>query len=80
MPAEGVLSATVVAPTAAEADSLSTALYVLGPEGLGRVAPAGGPAGAIVVVPGAAAGAVRVLTANLDDEVWALEPGEGVET
>lgn len=80
MPAEGVLSATVVAPTAAEADSLSTALYVLGPEGLARVAPAGGPAGAIVVVPGAAAGAVRVLTANLDDEVLALEPGEGVET
>ncbi|MEN6406939.1 MAG: FAD:protein FMN transferase [Thermoguttaceae bacterium] len=32
-PAEGVLSATVVAPTAALADALSTAFYVLGPEG-----------------------------------------------
>jgi FAD:protein FMN transferase len=31
-PAEGVLSVTVVAPTAALADALSTAFYVLGPE------------------------------------------------
>ncbi|MGA2068808.1 MAG: FAD:protein FMN transferase [Thermoguttaceae bacterium] len=32
-PAEGVLSATALAPNAAWADGLSTALYVLGPEG-----------------------------------------------
>jgi FAD:protein FMN transferase len=31
-PAEGVLSATVIAPTAALADALSTAFFVLGPE------------------------------------------------
>jgi FAD:protein FMN transferase len=80
VPAEGVLSATVVAPTAAEADSLSTALYVLGPAGLARVAPPGGAVGAILVVSGEAAGAVRVLTANLDEETLAIEPGEGVET
>lgn len=30
-PAEGVLSVTVLAPTAAEADALSTAFYVMGP-------------------------------------------------
>jgi thiamine biosynthesis lipoprotein len=30
-PAEGVLSVTVLAPTAAQADALSTAFYVLGP-------------------------------------------------
>jgi thiamine biosynthesis lipoprotein len=80
MPAEGVLSATVVAPTAAEADSLSTAIYVLGPTGLARLAPAGGSVGAILVMPGVAAGAVRVLVANLDAEAFTLEPGEGVET
>jgi len=80
VPAEGVLSATVVAPTAAEADCLSTALYVLGPAGLPRVAPPGGTVGAILVVPGEAAGAVRVLTANLDREALLIEPGEGVET
>jgi thiamine biosynthesis lipoprotein len=80
VPAEGVLSATVVAPTAAEADSLSTALYVLGPAGLAQVAPPGGAVGAILVVPGAAAGAVRVLTANLAEDVLSIETGEGVET
>ena len=31
-PAEGVLSTTVVAPTAALADALSTAFYVMGPD------------------------------------------------
>jgi thiamine biosynthesis lipoprotein len=31
-PAEGVLAVSVVAPTAAEADALSTAFYVLGPQ------------------------------------------------
>lgn len=31
-PAEGVYSATVVAPTAAEADALATAFYILGPQ------------------------------------------------
>jgi thiamine biosynthesis lipoprotein len=80
VPAEGVLSATVVAPTAAEADSLSTALYVLGPEGLTRVAPPGGPVGAILIVPAESSGAVRVLAANLDAETFRLEPGEGVES
>jgi len=79
VPAEGVLSATVVAPTAVEADSLSTALYVLGPTGLTRMAPPGGAVGAILVVPGGAAGAVRVLTANLAEDVLSIETGEGVE-
>ncbi|MBI3893789.1 MAG: FAD:protein FMN transferase [Candidatus Wallbacteria bacterium] len=32
-PAEGLLSATVVAPTATAADALSTVCYVLGPDG-----------------------------------------------
>lgn len=32
LPVEGMLSATVTAPTATEADALSTAVYVLGPE------------------------------------------------
>jgi thiamine biosynthesis lipoprotein len=73
VPAEGVLSATVVAPTAAEADALATALYVLGAAGLDRVAPAGGPVGAILVVPGAASGTVRILASNLDETTLAVE-------
>jgi thiamine biosynthesis lipoprotein len=79
VPAEGVLSATVIAPTAAEADSLSTALYVLGPAGLEQIAPAGGPVAAVLVLPGKASGAVRLVTANLDDDAWIREPGEPVE-
>jgi len=79
VPAEGVLSATVIAPSAAEADSLSTALYVLGAAGLSSIAAPGGPVAAILVVPGTAAGAVRLLTANLDAKTLTIEPGEGVE-
>ena len=78
-PAEGVLSATVLAACAADADALSTALYVLGPEGLPTIAPAGGDVSAILVLPGRAPGAVRVMTANLDADRIAIEPGEGVE-
>jgi thiamine biosynthesis lipoprotein len=79
IPAEGVLSATVIAPLAADADALSTALYVLGPEGLERIAPAGGEISAVLVVPSRNAANVRVLTANIDPERFALEGAEGVE-
>lgn len=79
MPAEGVLSATVIAPTAAEADALSTALYVLGPEGLPRVAAVGGAVGAILVLPDGASGKVRVLATNIAPDKLVVEPGEGVE-
>lgn len=35
-PADKVLSVTVVAPTAAEADALATAFFILGPQGARR--------------------------------------------
>jgi thiamine biosynthesis lipoprotein len=79
LPAEGVLSATVLAPTAADADALATAAYVLGPAGLATIAPAGGPVAAVMVVPGAAAGAVRLVVANLAREDLAVEAPAGVE-
>ena len=77
LPAEGVLSATVLAPSAADADALATAAYVLGPAGLDRIAPAGGPVAAVVVVPARTAGGMRVITANLDpaDVEWAVAAG-----
>ena len=78
LPAEGVISATVLAPTAAAADALSTALYVLGPAGLPLIAPPGGPVAAILVLPGAA-GAIRVVVANLDDHTVAIEPETGLD-
>lgn len=75
----GVIAATVVAPEAADADALSTALYVLGADALGRIAPAGGDTGAILVMPGRAAGGVRVVIANLDAETCAVAADTGVE-
>jgi thiamine biosynthesis lipoprotein len=79
VPAEGVLSATVITPQAADADALSTALYVLGPAGLEQIAPAGGDTAAILVVPARNPASVRVLTANLDPELVEWDPGEGLE-
>jgi thiamine biosynthesis lipoprotein len=74
LPAEGVLSATVLAPTAAAADALATALYVLGPEALPRLAPPAGPVAALVVLPGRTAGTVDVRTSNLGDDTLRIEP------
>ena len=76
-PAEGVHCATVVAPSAADADALATALYVLGRDGLARIAPRGGPIGAVLVVPDDGAG-VRVVTANLPRGMIDLENAVGV--
>ncbi len=74
LPAEGVLSATVLAPCAADADALSTALYVLGPAALPQIAPAGGPVAALLVVPGASSNALRVHAANLDADTLSIDP------
>jgi FAD:protein FMN transferase len=48
-PAEGVLMATAIAPTAAEADALATAFYVLGPEGTWRYCESHPQAAAVVM-------------------------------
>jgi thiamine biosynthesis lipoprotein len=77
LPAEGVISATVLAESAADADALATALYVLGPAGLPVIAAPGGPTAAILVVPGAAGG-IRMTIANLDDRAVAIEPEPGL--
>ena len=80
LPAEaGVISATVIAPEAADADALSTALYVLGADGLASVAAPGGDVGAILVLPGARPGIVRVIVANLDAETCVVPESAGVE-
>lgn len=78
LPAAGVLSATVLAPSAAMADALATAAYVLGPPGLAAIAPAGGDVAAILVVPGESS-AVRVIVANVDERELQIEAGPGVE-
>jgi thiamine biosynthesis lipoprotein len=77
-PSEGVISATVLAPRAAEADALATALYVLGEQGLERIAPAGGPTAAVLVV-AASSGGLRVVVANLEAATIAVAPEPGLE-
>ncbi len=76
MPAEGAISATVLAPSAADADALATALYALGTAGLDRIAPAGGAMGAILVVPDGTRG-VRVILANMADADVMLDSPAG---
>ncbi len=50
-PAEGVLSASVVAASAAEADALSTAFFVMGPEATRRFCGEHPEIGAVLVLP-----------------------------
>lgn len=76
-PAEGVIAATVLAATAAEADALATALYVLGEEGIERIAPAGGSTAAVLVLAGGPGG-LRVVVSNLGAETIVVEPEPGL--
>ena len=76
-PAEGVVSATVLAPTAAEADALATALYVLGEEGVGRIVTPGGSTSAVLVLP-AGGDRLRMVVANLEPGEIAIEPEPGL--
>ncbi len=78
MPAEGVLSATVVASSAADADALATAVYVLGEPGLKRLAAEYGVKG-LLVLPPAAGGRLRVVRANLDADACELVETTGVD-
>jgi thiamine biosynthesis lipoprotein len=73
-PAEGVFTATVLAPTAAEADALSTAFYILGPAGTTEYCAARPEIAAVLVCPAAEGsdgdGEVCVHAFNADDSRW----------
>jgi thiamine biosynthesis lipoprotein len=72
MPAEGVFSATVLAPTAADADALATACYVLGPELAVNLCRDRPELGLLMLVPGREGNAVELVTAGLTDDDWRL--------
>ncbi|MDA0254023.1 MAG: FAD:protein FMN transferase [Planctomycetota bacterium] len=76
-PAEGVISATVLADSAAEADALATAAYVLGEPGLPTILTAGSRVAAILVVSGEQGG-LRLLAAGVTPEILAIEPEPGL--
>lgn len=69
-PAEGVLSATVVAPTALEADAVSTACFVLGPAETESLCAIRKGVGVLLALPGAAAGAIELASFGMDDVSW----------
>lgn len=70
-PAEGVLTATVIASSAADADAASTALYVLGAGGAAEFCAAHPEFAAVLVTPRVGdAAAIDVHTFNLGPERW----------
>jgi FAD:protein FMN transferase len=66
-PAEGILSATVLAPTAAMADAVSTAFYVMGLEKSLDYARAHEEIGAVLLTHSAGSGDVEIHSAGLED-------------
>jgi thiamine biosynthesis lipoprotein len=69
-PSEGLYSATVIAPTACEADALSTAFYVMGPDKVGDYCASRPQVAALLVAPGQREGDVQVFAFGLRDEQW----------
>jgi thiamine biosynthesis lipoprotein len=69
-PADEVLSATVIAPTAEQADALSTAFYVLGLEGASAYCKRYPEISALLVKQSSAAGGADLHPLNLADDRW----------
>ncbi len=70
LPAEGIYSATVIAPTAAEADALSTAFYVMGPVEVATFCAARPELRALLVCPAEREGDIQLQAFNLEDVNW----------
>jgi FAD:protein FMN transferase len=69
-PAEQVLSATVIAPTAEQADALSTAFYVLGIEPAKTHCDQHPKISALLVTQSNSAGGIELHPVNLPDDRW----------
>jgi FAD:protein FMN transferase len=76
-PTEGVLSATVLAPSAAEADALSTAFFVWGVEKTRAFCQTREDLAAILVCPGDRAGSLAVHTCGVAADDWQATPEAG---
>jgi thiamine biosynthesis lipoprotein len=73
-PVDGVLSTTVICPSAADADALATAFYVLGLEKTLAYCERRPDVAAILLMSGKKSGSAEVHTANLKDESWHSPP------
>ncbi len=69
-PASGMLSVTVVHPSAAYADALATGLYVLGIDDAIRYCEQHQDTGMIAILPTKRSGEVEIVTSNLGRQVW----------
>lgn len=69
-PADQVLSATVIAPTAEQADAISTALYVMGLDAAQEFCSRHPDIAALLVKPAKAAGGMELFPINLADDRW----------
>lgn len=76
-PAEEVLSATVIAPTATQSDALSTAIYVLGLEKARCFCQQHPQIKALLVTTGERVGEVTLHPLNLEDSDWRLLSPQG---
>jgi thiamine biosynthesis lipoprotein len=79
-PAAGVYTATVIAPTAAEADALSTAAFVLGPEHLGPLLARRPDIGVALVCPSDTDSGMTVFAGNLAGDDWTPLCDQGMIT
>lgn len=71
-PAEGMLSTTVLAPSAAEADAMSTAFFVMGLDPSLDYCRRHPELGAVLIAAGAKAGSVDIRTIGIDAADWKL--------
>jgi thiamine biosynthesis lipoprotein len=69
-PAEGVLSASVIAPTAAEADALATAFYVMGPRRTREYCQLRPEIGAVLLCPGERHGSLEQHLIGISEGQW----------
>ena len=76
-PTNGPTSVTVLAPTAAEADALSTAFYLLGIAGSTAILAGRPDVGAIFVEPTGPDGSARIVPLNLTTADFVPGPGMG---
>ncbi|HVW39043.1 MAG TPA: FAD:protein FMN transferase [Pirellulales bacterium] len=71
-PAEGVISTTVLAPTAAEADALATAFYILGPEHAVAWCQDRPAIGVLMFIPAKSRENIELITAGVTEQDWRL--------
>lgn len=77
-PAQGMMSTTVICPSAAVADALATALFVMGPEKAASFCEEHPSIAAVLVFADEKSGTTKIRTHNLPTENWTSATGSGI--